>query len=79
MKDYAGGCAQQMQPSRCAARSFDFSGSGLSDGEFVSLGWWEREDLAAVIEYLRTQPEARAALGSGSECLDRTTHAAPQF
>ena len=41
-----------MQPSRCAARSFDFSGSGLSDGEFVSLGWWEREDLAAVIEYL---------------------------
>ena len=25
--------------------AFDFSGSGLSDGDFVSLGWWEREDV----------------------------------
>lgn len=33
--------------------SFDFSGSGMSDGEFVSLGYFEREDLKCVIEYLR--------------------------
>ena len=32
---------------------FDFAGSGLSDGEYVSLGYWEKEDLAKVIEYLR--------------------------
>ena len=31
----------------------DFSGSGRSGGEHVSLGWYEKEDLAAVIEYLR--------------------------
>ena len=32
---------------------FDFSGSGLSDGEYISLGFYEREDLKVVIEYLR--------------------------
>jgi cephalosporin-C deacetylase-like acetyl esterase len=32
--------------------SFDASGSGLSDGEYVSLGFYERQDLAAVVEYL---------------------------
>jgi pimeloyl-ACP methyl ester carboxylesterase len=32
---------------------FDFSGSGLSDGEFISLGYYERDDLAAVVDYLR--------------------------
>ena len=34
--------------------AFDFTGSGRSDGAYVSLGWWEREDLKAVIAYLRT-------------------------
>jgi hypothetical protein len=23
--------------------AFDFAGSGMSDGEYVSLGWYERE------------------------------------
>jgi len=32
---------------------FDFSGSGHSDGEYVSLGFYERDDLAVVIEHLR--------------------------
>eukprot|EP00605_Chrysophyceae_sp_TOSAG23-4_P002397 GSChrysophyteH1.ASY1.ANO1.2653.1 assembled CDS len=36
--------------------TFDFSGSGMSDGEFVSLGVYERDDLASVMEYLR-RPE----------------------
>jgi len=33
--------------------SFDFCGSGLSEGDWVSLGYFEREDLKAVVEYLR--------------------------
>lgn len=33
--------------------SFDFSGSGRSDGEFISLGWFERDDVSTVVEYLR--------------------------
>ena len=32
--------------------SFDFSGCGNSDGEYVTLGWKERKDLDTVISYL---------------------------
>lgn len=32
---------------------FDFAGSGLSDGEYVSLGYFERDDLSVVVNYLR--------------------------
>lgn len=32
--------------------TFDFCGSGKSDGEYISLGVYERQDLAAVVEYL---------------------------
>lgn len=35
--------------------SFDFCGSGLSDGEYVSLGVYEKDDLHAVIEHLRNE------------------------
>lgn len=31
----------------------DFAGSGLSDGEYLSLGFYERDDLAAAVNYLR--------------------------
>lgn len=31
----------------------DLSGSGHSDGEYVSLGYYERDDLSVVIEHLR--------------------------
>lgn len=37
--------------------AFDFAGSGLSEGEFVSLGHFEQEDVAAVVEYLRSTGE----------------------
>jgi len=36
-----------------AVFSFDFAGSGKSDGEYVSLGFYEREDLMCVIAHLR--------------------------
>jgi len=31
----------------------DTSGSGLSEGDFISLGWYERDDLSTVVEFLR--------------------------
>ncbi|CAM9225376.1 unnamed protein product, partial [Ectocarpus fasciculatus] len=37
----------------CTFLAFDFAGSGLSEGEYVSLGYFERDDLQVVIEYLR--------------------------
>lgn len=36
-----------------AVFSFDFAGSGKSDGEYVSLGYYEREDLCCVVAHLR--------------------------
>jgi len=36
-----------------AVFSFDFAGSGKSDGDYVSLGFFEREDLMCVIAHLR--------------------------
>ncbi|CAM9397027.1 unnamed protein product [Discosporangium mesarthrocarpum] len=33
--------------------AFDFAGSGQSEGEHVSLGYYEREDLKRVIKHLR--------------------------
>eukprot|EP00913_Durusdinium_trenchii_P034652 g32416.t1 len=40
-------------PLNIAVCCFDFSGSGMSGGEHVSLGFFERDDLAAVIQNLR--------------------------
>ncbi|VFQ79825.1 unnamed protein product [Cuscuta campestris] len=40
-------------PLNITVFTLDFSGSGLSDGEHVTLGWNERDDLKAAVEYLR--------------------------
>ncbi|KAH6768747.1 alpha/beta-Hydrolases superfamily protein [Perilla frutescens var. frutescens] len=41
-------------PSNITVFTLDFSGSGLSDGEYVSLGWHEKNDLKVVMSYLRS-------------------------
>jgi len=33
--------------------ALDFAGSGMSEGEYISLGWFEREDVQVVVEHLR--------------------------
>ncbi|KAJ4847240.1 hypothetical protein Tsubulata_004645 [Turnera subulata] len=40
-------------PSNITVFTLDFSGSGISGGEHVSLGWHEKDDLRAVVDYLR--------------------------
>ncbi|KAL3800601.1 hypothetical protein ACHAW5_001069 [Stephanodiscus triporus] len=40
-----------------AVVAFDFAGSGKSEGEFVSLGYYEQEDLQTVIHHLRASGE----------------------
>ncbi|KAL4501631.1 hypothetical protein ABPG72_018682 [Tetrahymena utriculariae] len=39
----------------CAFCCFDFSGSGLSEGEYVSLGYYEQDDVKVVVSHLRSQ------------------------
>lgn len=36
-----------------AVFAFDFAGSGKSEGDYVSLGYYEREDLSCVVAHLR--------------------------
>ncbi|KAJ8747558.1 hypothetical protein K2173_013054 [Erythroxylum novogranatense] len=40
-------------PSNITVFTLDFSGSGISGGDHVTLGWNEKDDLKAVVEYLR--------------------------
>ena len=35
--------------------SFDFSGAGFSEGEYVTLGYYEKYDIQAVVEFLRKE------------------------
>jgi len=35
--------------------ALDFAACGHSDGEYISLGWYERDDVLTVIEYLRRE------------------------
>ena len=42
-------------PSNITLFCFDFAGCGMSEGEYISLGWWEREDVNIIVEHLRKE------------------------
>ncbi|KAK7387646.1 hypothetical protein VNO78_22433 [Psophocarpus tetragonolobus] len=44
-------------PSNITVFTLDFSGSGLSDGDYVTLGWHEKDDLKMVVSYLRSNKQ----------------------
>jgi hypothetical protein len=46
-------CAPLLLPAKITLFALDLSGSGRSQGDYISLGWYERDDLKVVIEYLR--------------------------
>jgi len=52
----AGNLVSALIEQRISLFCFDASGCGHSDGEYVSLGWHERDDLATVISHLRQSP-----------------------
>ncbi|KAJ0411102.1 hypothetical protein ATCC90586_008077 [Pythium insidiosum] len=41
-------------PAGFSVFALDFSGSGLSEGKYVSLGYHEQSDIATVVQYLRS-------------------------
>lgn len=51
---------QTLLPSNINIFTFDFSGCGNSEGEYVSLGWFERDDIASVVNFLRETGKATA-------------------
>lgn len=52
----AGGVVGNVLAQDMSLFCYDSAGCGHSDGEYVSLGWHERDDLAAVIAHLRQSP-----------------------
>ena len=45
---------KRLLTSNITVFTFDFSGCGLSEGEYITLGWLEQEDLRTVVDYLRS-------------------------
>jgi alpha-beta hydrolase superfamily lysophospholipase len=45
-------------PSNITLFCFDSAGCGISEGEYISLGWYEREDLGLIVDYLRKNRKA---------------------
>jgi len=45
--------AKLLLPMNITLFAFDFAGCGKSEGEYISLGWYERDDVEVVIEHLR--------------------------
>ncbi len=45
--------AKILLPMNVTLFAFDFTGCGRSEGDYISLGWYEREDVECVIEFLR--------------------------
>lgn len=66
------GVAKALLSRRIALFCYDAAGCGRSDGEYVSLGWHEREDLAMVIEHLRGSP-ACGAIGLWGRSMGAVT------
>lgn len=46
---------QQILKKNCLFFCFDFSGSGLSEGHFISLGHFEKDDVHCVLEYIQKE------------------------
>eukprot|EP00331_Platyophrya_macrostoma_P010127 CAMPEP_0176429674 /NCGR_PEP_ID=MMETSP0127-20121128/13838_1 /TAXON_ID=938130 /ORGANISM="Platyophrya macrostoma, Strain WH" /LENGTH=401 /DNA_ID=CAMNT_0017811497 /DNA_START=36 /DNA_END=1241 /DNA_ORIENTATION=- len=57
-----GNCSSRMEalpaveillPLNITLFCFDFAGCGLSEGEYISLGWYEKDDVETIINHLR--------------------------
>jgi len=46
--------AEILLPLNITVFCFDFTGCGHSEGDYISLGWYERSDVETIIEYLRS-------------------------
>lgn len=49
----AGSLVAKLMERKISLFCFDWAGCGISEGDYISLGWHERDDLATVIEHLR--------------------------
>lgn len=45
---------RNLLPLNICLFAFDFSACGKSEGEYISLGWYETQDVICVVDYLRS-------------------------
>jgi len=48
---------EKLLPMGLSVFSFDFAGCGMSEGESISLGYFEKDDIACVVSFLRKIPK----------------------
>lgn len=48
-----GEAVRRLLPLGVSVVCFDAAGSGKSEGEYVSLGWFEKDDVATIVNHLR--------------------------
>lgn len=46
-------CVPVLLPANITVFCLDTSGSGISEGEYISLGWYERDDVDFIVQFLR--------------------------
>jgi pimeloyl-ACP methyl ester carboxylesterase len=63
---------QLLLPEDITVFTLDLSGSGKSEGEYISLGWFERDDVHTVVEYLRNTDSA-ATIGLWGRSMGAVT------
>lgn len=44
----------QMLPINISVLAMDFAGCGKSEGQYISLGYFESDDIACAVEYCRS-------------------------
>lgn len=47
------GAVSHLLPMNITLFCFDFAGCGHSEGDYISLGWYEKDDVEVVIDHLR--------------------------
>ena len=71
---------RRMLINRIAICCFDFSGCGNAEGPYISLGYYEQQDLEIVIKHLTNIPEISQialwgrSMGAVSALLYLATH-----
>ena len=59
-------------PRNITLFAFDFSGCGRSEGEYISLGWHEQEDVECVVNFLRKSNKV-STIGIWGRSMGATT------
>lgn len=64
---------QMLLPYNITVLAFDFSGSGLSEGDYVSLGFYEKQDVSTLVEYLWSEKGRVSRIGLWGRSMGAAT------